>query len=97
MKKTLLVSILLLAVIGCTTTQKGATVGAVAGTAIGGIVGYQSGHAVEGAAIGAAAGGLGGYVVGDKMKSKFCPVCGKHYDASVTYCPNDGTELKTIQ
>ena len=82
---------------GCTTTQKGTTAGALGGGAIGGIIGHQSGNDLEGAAIGAAVGGLGGYIVGDKMKKKFCPVCGEQYDESVTYCPKDGTELKYIE
>lgn len=79
---------------GCTTIQKGTGIGAVTGAAIGGIIGNQSGRGGSGAAIGAAAGALGGYVVGDKMKSKFCPVGGKAYDASVNFCPIHGVELK---
>jgi serine acetyltransferase len=39
--------------VGCTTTQKGTSIGALGGAALGGIIGHQSGHGVEGAAIGA--------------------------------------------
>lgn len=88
-------SVLILA--GCTTTQKGTGIGAVSGAAIGGIIGHQSGHGAEGAAIGAGAGALGGYVVGEKMKGKFCPVGGEHYDSSVNFCPTHGVELQYKQ
>jgi hypothetical protein len=49
-----------LAVAGCTTAERTATVGALGGAAIGGIAGGD----VEGAAIGAAAGAVGGYLIG---------------------------------
>jgi len=86
--------IALIALVGCTTTQKGTAIGTVAGAGIGGIIGHQSGHAGAGAAIGGAAGALGGYLIGDKMKSKFCPVGGKDYDKSLSYCPTHGVELE---
>ena len=85
--------------VGCTTTQKSASVGTVAGAALGGIIGHQSGKGGEGAAIGAAAGALGGYILGDKVIStkNFCPTCGVQYDQSVMFCPKDGTELKGVE
>ena len=46
-------------------TQRGAVIGALGGAALGGIVGNQSGRALEGAAIGAAAGGAGGALFGN--------------------------------
>ncbi len=79
---------------GCTTTQQGTATGALTGAAIGGIIGHQSGKGVEGAAIGGAVGALGGYVVGEKLKKKFCPVGGEQYDESVKFCPKHGVELK---
>jgi uncharacterized protein YcfJ len=94
---TLLVLSMCLTGAGCTTTQKGTTAGALGGGALGGIIGHQSGHGAEGAAIGAAVGGLGGYIVGEKMKKKFCPVGGEQYDESVTYCPKHGDELQYIE
>ncbi|MCA9400521.1 MAG: glycine zipper 2TM domain-containing protein [Candidatus Omnitrophica bacterium] len=81
---------------GCTTTQKGTSIGALTGAALGGIVGHQSDKGAEGAAIGGAVGALGGYVVGEKMKKKYCPQGGKQYDESVNYCPVHGVELKYI-
>jgi outer membrane lipoprotein SlyB len=46
-------------------TQRGAVIGALGGAALGGIVGNQSGRALEGAAIGAAAGGGAGALYGN--------------------------------
>lgn len=100
MKKILAVFMLIIAgagFMGCTTTQKGTGVGALTGAALGGIIGHQSGKTTEGALIGAAVGGAGGYVVGENIKAKFCPVCGRHFDESVVYCPYDGTELQYRQ
>ena len=85
------------AIIGCTTTQKGAAIGGLGGAALGGIIGHQSGHGVEGALIGAGAGAVGGALVGEQMDKKFCPVCGAEYTSDVKYCPKDGTELKFKQ
>ncbi len=93
MRKFIVLIVFCLAVVGCTTTQKGTAIGSLGGAAVGGIIGHQSGKGAEGAAIGAAAGALGGYVVGEKMKQKFCPVCGRHFDESVSFCPYDGEEL----
>ena len=96
MKKWLLLT-LLVSIIGCTTVQKGAGVGAVTGGALGAIIGHQSGETAEGAAIGAAAGAIGGALIGEQLETKFCPVCGKRFTAGVQYCPHDGTELKPIK
>ena len=46
-------------------TQRGAATGALLGAAAGGIIGHQSGRALEGAAIGAAAGGVAGGTYGN--------------------------------
>lgn len=89
--------IAILFIFGCSTTQKGAVVGGAAGAGLGAIIGHQSGHTAEGAGIGAAVGALGGALVGEQLDAKFCPVCGKRFTASVTYCPVDGAELKPIQ
>ncbi|QTN31113.1 hypothetical protein HZ994_01820 [Akkermansiaceae bacterium] len=48
-------------------TQRGAVIGALGGAALGGIVGNQSGRALEGAAIGAAAGGGAGALYGNSQ------------------------------
>ena len=96
-KQIALLSISALVLIGCTTTQKGAGIGALGGAALGGIIGHQSGHGVEGALIGAGAGAVGGALIGEQMDKKFCPVCGAEYTADVKYCSKDGTELKFKQ
>ena len=46
-------------------TQRGAVTGGLLGAAAGGVIGHQSGRALEGAAIGAAAGGIAGAVYGN--------------------------------
>lgn len=46
---------------GCSSTQKGAAIGAGGGAIVGGLIGGN----VQSAAIGAAAGGLGGALIGD--------------------------------
>lgn len=100
MKKVVVITMLLLmpiAIIGCTTTQKGAAVGGLGGAALGGIIGHQSGHGAEGAVIGGAVGAISGALVGEQLDKKFCPLCGAEYTADVKYCPKDGTELKFKQ
>jgi uncharacterized protein YcfJ len=60
-----------LALAGCESidsgTKKGAGLGALAGAAIGGIVGHQDGHGWEGALIGGAAGATAGGVIGHQV------------------------------
>lgn len=46
-------------------TQRGIATGGLLGAAAGGIIGHQSGRALEGAAIGAAAGGTAGGLYGN--------------------------------
>ena len=46
-------------------TQRGMATGGLLGAAAGGIIGHQSGRALEGAAIGAAAGGTAGALYGN--------------------------------
>ena len=95
MKKYFLVICLSVVLMGCTTTQKAATIGGVGGATVGTIIGHQSGNDLTGAAIGTAAGALGGMMVGQHMDKKFCPVCGRNFTSDTKYCPVDGTELKT--
>ncbi|MFH0753044.1 MAG: glycine zipper domain-containing protein [Candidatus Omnitrophota bacterium] len=70
MKKIFLIMLVSVSLIGCTGTQKGATIGGIAGAALGGIIGYQSGHGVEGALIGGGVGAAGGALTGDAMEEK---------------------------
>jgi osmotically inducible lipoprotein OsmB len=93
----LLLIVLLVAVAGCTGTQKGAGLGTLIGAGAGAIIGHQSGRAAEGALIGGAAGAAGGALIGDAMMTKFCPTCGKQFGTDVQFCPDDGAELKPIQ
>ena len=46
-------------------TQRGIATGGLLGAAAGGVIGHQSGRALEGAAIGAAAGGTAGGLYGN--------------------------------
>lgn len=68
--------VLLVGMVGCTTTQKGALGGATLGGLAGGIIGHNNdGKTAEGAAIGAAAGGLlgglgGHYLENEKDKAR---------------------------
>jgi len=94
MKNIIIFFISMLVLSGCTTTQKGTSIGAISGAAVGGIIGHQSDKGAEGAALGAAIGAVGGYLIGDKLKQKFCPVGGKSYDAEFQFCPTHGVELK---
>ncbi len=94
MNKYAFVFITVLALTGCTTTQKAAGVGGLGGATLGGIIGHQTGDGVTGAAIGGVVGTVGGMVVGEHMQKKFCPVCGATYTEDVKFCSKDGTELK---
>ncbi|PWV98166.1 outer membrane protein with glycine zipper [Hoeflea marina] len=58
MKKVIAVMLVAAALAGCTQTEKGATIGAASGAAIGGIATGRVGGALVGAAIGGVAGAL---------------------------------------
>jgi len=94
MNRIFLMLALVLAVGGCTTTQKGAGAGGLAGATLGGIIGHQSGDGVKGAAIGGAIGTAAGMIVGDKLEKKFCPEGGEVYTEDIKFCPKHGVELK---
>ncbi len=77
MKKLILVaSVTALVLTGCQTAQenpntaKGVGIGAVAGAAIGGLIGNNNGNAGKGAAIGAVLGGAAGGVIGKRMDNQ---------------------------
>lgn len=94
MNKTIWIVVIAIGFAGCTTTQKAATTGGVAGATLGGIIGHQSGDGVKGAAIGGVVGTVGGMFVGDKMEKKFCPEGGEVYTDDIKFCPKHGVELK---
>lgn len=94
MKKFAIILGMVLVVAGCTTTQKTAATGGLAGATLGGIIGHQTGDNVAGAAIGGVVGTVGGMIVGEHMQKKFCPVGGETYTEDVVYCPKHGVELK---
>ena len=92
-----IILLLVIAIAGCTGTQKGAGLGTLIGAGTGAIIGHQSGNTAEGALIGGVAGAAGGALIGDAMDTKFCPECGEQFGSGVQYCPTCGTELKVIQ
>ena len=94
MNKELIVIVLMMGLIGCTTSQKAATTGGLAGATLGGIIGHQGGDGVKGAAIGGVVGTAAGLFIGDKLEKKFCPEGGEVYTEDVVYCPKHGVELK---
>jgi len=55
---------------GSSNTRRDATTGALIGAAAGGIIGNQSGNALEGAVLGAAVGGIGGAAVGNNKDNQ---------------------------
>ncbi|MCK5260381.1 MAG: hypothetical protein KAJ70_04905 [Candidatus Omnitrophica bacterium] len=93
-KRIPIVFISLLVLAGCTTSQKAATTGGLAGATLGGIIGHQTGDGVAGAAIGGVIGTAGGMLIGDRLEKKFCPIGGEVYAEDVIYCPKHGVELK---
>ncbi len=97
MKRVILCLVAAVLIVGCTTTQKGATVGSAVGAGLGAIIGHQSGSTAKGAAVGAAAGGLAGALIGEQMATKFCPVCGTMYTEDIQFCSREGAELKYKQ
>ncbi len=68
-KNAFFVAIISLALLfqGCTSTQKGAGIGAVAGGVLGAIIGKAAGDTAAGAVIGAAVGGTAGAIIGHQM------------------------------
>lgn len=94
MKRMMIFFITVIALAGCTTTQKGAATGGLAGATLGGIIGHQTGDGLTGAAIGGVVGTVGGMIVGDRLEKKFCPKGGEVYTESTVYCPKHGVELK---
>lgn len=77
---------------GCTQTEKGATTGALAGGAIGGIIGHQSGETGAGAAIGAAGGAVLGGLIGHSQEEKaesrqHVQVCPQGHEVDVSSFP----------
>lgn len=51
--------------------QRNTATGAIAGAALGGLIGHQSGKGLEGAAIGAAVGGVAGNQVGKRQDAQY--------------------------
>jgi chemotaxis protein MotB len=73
MKRLLLLMLLVpVGLLGCTTVQKGAAIGGLAGAAIGGIWAGNAGELsiAEGALVGGAGGGLAGALLGDQLEDK---------------------------
>ncbi len=68
MKKIILAAMLILPLAACTSTERGATIGAVSGAAIGGIATGD----VGGAVVGGALGGIAGAVIGQANEPGYC-------------------------
>lgn len=64
MKKILAFAFIAVALASCTSTEKGAGIGAVGGAILGGAITGD----IRGAAVGAAAGGVGGAVIGNMQE-----------------------------
>jgi uncharacterized protein YcfJ len=62
--------VLLVSLLGCTGTQKGAGIGTLVGAGAGAIIGHQSGHAGEGALIGGLGGAAAGALIGDQVDTQ---------------------------
>ena len=94
-KRIIVTGLAVLTVQGCTTTQKGAGIGAVLGAGAGAIIGHQTGNRGAGALIGGALGAAGGAAAGHHMSEKrFCSECGYTTTSGEFYCPKDGNALK---
>ena len=79
----LLAAIASLTLTACTSgpnARTGTAIGALGGAAAGGIIGNQSGRALEGAAIGAGLGGLGGNVIGGAQDERREQYRNRRYD-----------------
>lgn len=84
---------LAMAPLGCTPTQRGATIGAATGAAAGAIIADH--RHTRGALIGAVAGGLVGGVIGRHYEiTSFCPRCGRRFHRSKRFCPHCGVQLQ---
>ena len=73
MKRLLLLMLVVsVGLLGCTTVQQGAAIGGLAGAAIGGTWAGNAGELsiAEGALVGAAGGGLAGALIGDQLEDK---------------------------
>ena len=66
MKKLIVASAAVLMLAGCTTAEKSAGVGAIAGTGIA----LATGSGVGGAVLGATAGAVGGYIIGKAIEGR---------------------------
>lgn len=92
-------TVMLLLLTSCTSTQEGAVIGGAVGAGTGYVIGDANGDngtagAVVGGVVGAGAGGLIGHEI-DQVK--YCPTCGREFMAEDQYCSIDGTVLLTKQ
>jgi len=76
--------------LGCTTEETSALGGAAIGTALGAIIGHQSGSTKEGALIGGTAGLIGGYLYGKHRAKQTAQGTVEKY----VECPKCGTTLE---
>lgn len=82
MKKIFAVLLIGAALASCTTTEKGAGIGAVGGAILGGAITGD----VRGAAVGAAIGGVSGAVIGNAQEPGKCYYRDRYGNRYVDYC-----------
>jgi hypothetical protein len=81
----------LMGISGCSTTQKYAGGGAATGAAAGAIIGHQSGDRDKGALLGAVVGGLAGTVLGQKKEAEGTSTGGR--EQLLIICPNCDSQV----
>lgn len=83
MRNTLIAMAALVALGGCSQTERGAVIGGVAGAAVGGAVAGDVGGAIVGGAVGATAGAL----IGRANERGRCYFRDRHGNRYVAHCP----------
>ena len=83
--------LLIIGLVGCTTTQQGAVAGGALGAGTGAIIGHQSGHGGEGALIGAGVGAIAGGLIGHGIDRNTPPPSHHEheYDSGTHYTGGD--------
>lgn len=86
MRRTFIVTAMLLTLAGCTQTEQGAVVGGVSGAAIGSVVAAR-GNRAEGALVGGAIGTIAGALIGRANEEDHCYYRDDRGRRHVARCP----------